>query len=156
MGEKFQFLSENPGHGPSTIAILHKVLSLASILAKEVQSLSKLQNVFELCYSMILSFLCHPAVVLCYHIDPRRLSAWRRLKRQTLKSLSTPWGEFNVIQYQNGCSSRSPHILWLMLALGMSCTSFGMTASTALSKGTDSGLKQILQHIYVPFNLPKS
>jgi len=24
MGEKFQFLSENPGHGPSTIAILHK------------------------------------------------------------------------------------------------------------------------------------
>ena len=25
MGEKFQFLSENPGHGPSTIAILHKV-----------------------------------------------------------------------------------------------------------------------------------
>ena len=27
MSEKFQFFSENPGHGPSTIAILHKVLS---------------------------------------------------------------------------------------------------------------------------------
>ena len=26
MGEKYQFLSENPGHGPSTIAILHKVI----------------------------------------------------------------------------------------------------------------------------------
>ena len=25
MGEKYQFLSDNPGHGPSTITILHKV-----------------------------------------------------------------------------------------------------------------------------------
>ena len=33
MSEKFQFLSENPGHGPSTIAVLHKVLSSAEILA---------------------------------------------------------------------------------------------------------------------------
>ena len=31
----------------------------------------------------------------------------------------------------------------------MSCTSFGMTASTALSRGTDSGLKQILHHLYI-------